>query len=330
MSFPFSRMNDRHFAPDWSGEVFTCDIDRTYLATRFSSLKGLARIPVEFAIDKRDIEGMVALLKETRRGPGRQSRSTPLYFISASPSQLRGVIQRKMLLDGLEYDGTTFKDWGKVIRSLRLRRLKEQVGYKLSALLAGRADLPVGAKEVLIGDDLESDALTFSLYADLLARRIPDSESWRLLVRHGVAPDDATEIRASLASIPPVDAVRRILIRLEKSLEAEAMLEFAPHLAACWGAFQMAACLWDQGSIALEGVRRVAQDMVERGTAPHELGHRLQDCARRGLISSGHAVELRDSLAEAGLVLIDLALPEMDPRWSSSSRATWTPVRWTS
>jgi hypothetical protein len=97
--FPNNRVNERTFAAGWSGEVVVCDIDRTYLATRFSTLKGLARIPFEFAVDKQDIDGIVVLLREVRRGPAPESRSTPLYFISASPAQLRPVIQRKMLLD---------------------------------------------------------------------------------------------------------------------------------------------------------------------------------------------------------------------------------------
>ena len=141
MPFPIDRVNERSFDPAWSGEVFICDIDRTYLYTRFSSLKGLASIPFEFAIDKQDIEGMTPLLREIRRGPERRSRNTPLYFVSASPAQLRPVIQRKMLLDGLEFDGTIFKDWLGCVTSLRLRRLKEQLGYKLTALLLQRSEL---------------------------------------------------------------------------------------------------------------------------------------------------------------------------------------------
>ena len=38
MAFPVDKQNERCFEPAWCGEVFVCDIDRTYLATRFSSL----------------------------------------------------------------------------------------------------------------------------------------------------------------------------------------------------------------------------------------------------------------------------------------------------
>jgi len=51
----------------------------------------------------------------------------------------------------------------------RFRNLREQVGYKLTELLAGRRDTPVTADEILFGDDWESDPLIYSLYADVVA-----------------------------------------------------------------------------------------------------------------------------------------------------------------
>ena len=183
---PIDRLNQREYPEGWVGDVFVCDIDRTYLATRFSSLKGMARIPFEFAVDKVAIDGMTTLLKEVRRGPDEMSRQTPLYFVSASPAQLRPVIERKMLLDGLEFDGTTFKDWVRVVFSGRLKRFREQLGFKLTALLSARGDLPAGARETLIGDDHESDALAFVIYADVIAGRLRGDALLQTLERHGV------------------------------------------------------------------------------------------------------------------------------------------------
>src|SRR5690606_1970579 len=129
-----------------------------------------------------------------RRGPGAERRDTPLYFVSASPAQLRPVIERKMMLDGIGFAGTTFKNWVGVFRKLRLRRLREQIGFKLTALLAGRAELPRGAIESLVGDDLETDPVTFALYADVLAGRIPVHDLPRILQRNGVMEGDAQAI----------------------------------------------------------------------------------------------------------------------------------------
>ena len=49
-------------------QMVICDIDKTYLNTRFSTWRGLARIPFEWAIDKAPISGMVPLLRGLRRG----------------------------------------------------------------------------------------------------------------------------------------------------------------------------------------------------------------------------------------------------------------------
>ena len=335
--FPISRINERTFTPTWSGEVFVCDIDRTYLATRFSSLKGLARIPFEFAIDKQDIDGMVVLLREVRRGPATESRSTPLYFVSASPAQLRPVIERKMLLDELEFDGTTFKDWVGVLASVRPRRLREQLGFKITALLDGRRELPRAAVETLLGDDLETDALAFALYADLLAGRLTPEQVQRAVVGQGVATDDARAIADLHRTLiqpgaAPLAGVRRGYIRMERHATPETFLDYAPHLRACRGALQIALGLWDQGSISQEGVVRVVEDLASRGWSSETLGERLHDACRRGLLGPAHAVALRDELAARMMVSAGLELPAIDARWASAARVDptrpWTPERY--
>jgi len=327
MTFPLSSVNERTFSPGWSGEVFVCDIDRTYLYTRFSSLQGLAQIPFEFAIDKRDIEGMAPLLREIRRGPGHESRHTPLYFISASPAQLRPVIQRKMLLDGLEFDGTVFKDWLGVLASFRLRRLKEQLGFKLTALLLHRAELPEGAHEVLIGDDMESDALTFTLFADAVARRIPDDRLLQVLLHHGVGLEDARAICELRSDLPATDAVKRAYIRMERHASPDAFREYWPHVAICLGAFQMALCLWHEGSISHEGVERVAADLLSHGHAPTDLADRLVDACRRGLLAREAGLRLREQLGP-DILPEGAPLPEVAPEWVvPQGHGRWTPAR---
>ena len=104
------RSNDRELPSDYRGDVLFWDIDQTYLDTRFSSLQGLLRIPLEIALDKAAIPGAAPLLRALRRGPGAKSALVPLYFVSGSPHQLRRAVERKMLLDGGEQDDITFKD----------------------------------------------------------------------------------------------------------------------------------------------------------------------------------------------------------------------------
>jgi hypothetical protein len=327
MSYPIERHSDRALGAEWHGEVFVCDIDRTYLATRFSSLRGLARIPFEFAIDKREIDGMVALLKEVRRGPNRHSRSTPLYFVSASPAQLRPVIERKMLLDGLEFDGTTFKDWVGVLRQLRPSRLREQLGFKLTALLAGRAELPAGAQEVLIGDDLENDVLAFALYADLLARRLSREQALRVMRGQGVLRDDALAICA--AAQRARGQVRAGFIRMERFSEPEAFVAYAPHLAACRSPFQMALGLFEAGSVGLAGVERVGQDLRGRGISMARITFELVDAVQRGLMSAAQGAVAAQALSRAEMPVSLPATLVMKASWAAAfgraGEEPWTP-----
>jgi len=326
VSFPVDRVDNRVFADGWAGTVVICDIDRTYLNTRFSSLKGMARIPVEFAVDKRDIAGMVPLLQELRRGPAADSRFTPLYFLSASPPQMRSVLERKMLMDGIEHDGTTFKDWPAVLRSGKLRRFKEQLGFKITALLHGRMALPRGAREVLIGDDLESDPLAFALYADILAGRVPLEGLPRLLTGLGVGRQDAWGIADLKRMLPDVDGVQRAFIRLERN-EPEALHAFFPGVLPCRDAFQMALAMHADGMLSTAGVARVGRGVADRGASAVDLAARLTEAVRHGYLPPDRARELGPLLEQADLLDPAPPIPAPDTLWGTrlaASRA-WTP-----
>jgi hypothetical protein len=132
------RSQERRYRADEQPHVFVWDIDKTYLETRFSSWRGLLAIPFELAVDKVAARGAVELLRALREGPNpHQPRLAPLYFISGSPKQLRRVIEQKMMLDGIQADGMTFKDqWG-LLRRGRPQAILEQVGYK-AFLLVGQ------------------------------------------------------------------------------------------------------------------------------------------------------------------------------------------------
>ena len=331
MAFPIDRASYRTLDPNWEGQVFIADIDRTYLSTRFSSLRGMARIPFEGAAQKRDIEGMARLIREIRRGPGERSRDTPLYFVSASPKQLRPVIERKMGLDGISFDGTTFKDWGRVLRRAKFKRLKEQVGFKMTALMTGRAATPEGAQEILLGDDLETDPVTYAIYADALAGRIPIRDLTRVLRLNGVGEGDAEDIMRLRRDLKPGRGVLRALIRLERHTDTDDFLEFGPGVIGCTGAFQMAAALWKLGSISLAGVGRVVVELVGRGVGTESIAQRLEDLARRALISADETAELAERLRYHGVLERSIHPPDPDPKWERVWRRdperVWTPAR---
>jgi hypothetical protein len=330
--FPIHRANYRTLDPDFTGQVFVADIDRTYLATRFSSLSGMARIPFERAEEKRDIDGMARLFREIRMGPAEQTRDTPLFFVSASPYQLRPVIERKMVLDGIGFDGTTFKDWSGVVKRMRLHRLREQIGFKLTALVAHRADMPEGAEEVLIGDDLENDPLTYSLYADMLARRIPSSDVERILAMNGVLPGDARDIARSVRDLKPGRGVLRACIRLERFSDPDDFVSYGPGIVPCKSAFQMSVALWRIGSISRAGIGRVAHELVGRGSAPERMTEQLGDLVRLALLPPGEARELAAELAEKNVLALPFEPGSPDPKWvklqARDHARLWTPPRY--
>ena len=327
--YPIDRASYRTLDPDWEGEVVIADIDRTYLATRFSSMKGMLRIPFERAAQKRDIEGMARLLRELRRGPGRITRDTPLFFLSASPKQLRPVIERKMGLDGISFDGTTFKDWGRVFRGGRPKRIKEQIGFKLTALLTSRSHMPLGAREVLLGDDLETDPITYGLYADVLAGRIPTSDLARVLRRNGVGHADAAHIERIRRDLQPGSGVLRAFIRLERHEDSDDFLQFGPGVVGCRGAFQMAVVHWRMGLVSLSAVGRVAAALAARKVSPDSLGRRMHDLRRRAMIDADEVPQVLETVREHGVDLGEQSMPEPDARWVDvwhrPKDRVWTP-----
>ncbi|HEY3356708.1 MAG TPA: phosphatase domain-containing protein [Polyangia bacterium] len=298
--YPLDRTAERELDPRYQGPVVVCDIDKTYLATNFESLKGLLAIPFELAVDKRAIPGMGALLREVRRGPGSRSRLTPLYFVSASPPQLRRILQKKMLLDGVEYDGVTFKDQLRILRHGEVGRLREHLSFKLTALLLYHTELPAGAREILIGDDTESDALCYTIFGDAVAGRLRGDALAALLVRRGVGPADAAAITARVDALAPRDSVEHIYIHLEKRTPPEDLLGFA-RLTATRNALQLALDLWGRQHLGLAAVPRVAAALRQTGVQLAELVATVLDARARGLVDGAGAAAAAAALAEAGL-----------------------------
>jgi len=277
--YPLSVVDNRSLERDFRDAVFIWDIDKTYLATRFSSAKYMARIPLEFAIDKRSIPGMPEILRGLRRGPGPRFACAPLYFVSASPPQLRNVIERKMMLDAVDFDGITFKDWASTLRQLRPGRLKDQVGFKISALLDGRRRRPL-AREYLFGDDFEKDAEAYSLYARILSGELQGDDLSSHLREQGVAEDDILCIRESRQRLGgELGGVERVFIHLERGSPPERFSALAPLVVPVRGAFQMSLALF-------------ALDLVDERTVA-EAAHALRS------LSVFQRLDLDDVIADA-------------------------------
>lgn len=283
--YPLSIRNDRILPPDYGGPAYVWDVDKTYLATHFSSWRGLLRIPLEFAVDKVAIPGMPEVLRGLRRGAGEGVACHPIFFISASPPFLRGAIEGKMLEDGVEYDGITFKDWVGAILRLTPGRILDQLGFKTAALLRGRADRP-GATEFLFGDDYERDAQAFSLYARWINGEADAAELETSLNGGGVAREDVRIILDMAEQVPRVRGrVEKIFIHLEKRTPPEAFAGLAPYLLPVRGAYQMALALRETGAVdelTVDAVRQVL--FAQKGFRHSEFLELEEDAQKRGII----------------------------------------------
>lgn len=227
--YPMLRIAHRSVDADYCGPVFVWDLDKTYLDTRFSQLRHLVKIPLEFGVDKRAVPGTPALLHGLRDGPGGRAHR-PLFFVSASPYQLHRTIARKMLLDGVEFDGITYKDPLRVLLRGHVGELKHQLGFKLSALLLLFRDLSAGSEIYLFGDDAEQDALVYCLFADVAAGRLRGRRLADTLTRLGVRAPYQGALVALCGTLPAREAVSGVYIHLVRCPDGSSVRDFGPRV----------------------------------------------------------------------------------------------------
>jgi hypothetical protein len=144
-----------------------CDIDKTYIETRFESAMSMLKLAFENADQKQTVTGAPIALLAARWGeiygddPDILSEPRPLHFLSASPPQLRRVIRSKLAMDGMDWTSDTFKNQAYNIKMGRLRFLKQHVAYKTATILTHVSKAPEGTRFVLIGDNAELDAVIY-------------------------------------------------------------------------------------------------------------------------------------------------------------------------
>jgi hypothetical protein len=142
-----------------------CDIDKTYIETRFESAVGMIKIAFEDSDAKIAVNGAPLALMAARWGAAFEGEDVlgprPLHFLSASPPQLRRVIRDKLAKDGLDWTSDTFKNQAYNLKMGRLKLLKQHVAYKTATILNHMAKAPPKSKFILIGDNAELDAFIY-------------------------------------------------------------------------------------------------------------------------------------------------------------------------
>ena len=146
----------------------------------------------------------------------------PVTFLSGSPNFFKMVLEQKAHLDGIAQDGVVLKPFKDIIASKLsdvdlggvVPALEEQVGYKLTALLRLRLEVPADTREILMGDDSEADAVAYLLYHQLTSRQLTTEALMARLDSIGVdatwkalAADLAPKVVAVLPARAPVSAI---------------------------------------------------------------------------------------------------------------------------
>lgn len=286
---------------DYAADVFVWDLDKTYLRTKFESFKDLVRAAREKAVDKVAFPGAAPLLRSLRRGPNGVKR--PIYFVSASPPQIRAKIEEKFALDGVEVDGIYFKDNMRNLRPGRFGRLREQVGYKMLALLDLRAHLPSNSYETMFGDDAETDAAIYSMFSEIMEGRLANWPLYEFLVKQGVFRDEALKVAWRARHIFHKSAPRRVFITVHGRLDPRYFRRYGNRVTGTRTYFQTALALCAEKLIAIEDVAMVADELLGRGGMTRfELSQQLEDLRRQAVLTTTDARVFETRLAELKVV----------------------------
>ena len=276
------------------------DLDKTYLRTEFDTFRDLVRTALERPDEKRTNPGAATLLREMVR------TGISVHILSGSPEQMRRRLEDKLRLDGIKWDSFTLKPNLTNLLKLRFRAMRDQLGYKLHALLdAGTRATPPAPddpdirKETLFGDDAEADAFVYSLYADVVAGRVEDETLLRICSRGNMYEDVIESITASLQRMTREDAVERILIHLERQTPPDDFIPYGKRAVPFYNYFQAALVVHEDGRIPAEAVLRVAVELVVQHRFDGDaLARSYLDLARRGHLRGIGAEALVEALED--------------------------------
>ncbi len=305
------------------------DLDKTYLRTEFDTLRDMVATAFERPDQKRTNPGASTLLREMVRSGIR------VHILSGSPEQMRRRLEDKLRLDGVTWDTFTLKPNLQNLLRLRFRAVRDQLGYKLPALLRARAALHVGGEEIgpretLFGDDAEADAYVYSLYADILAGRVAEDMLLRVLQRGRLYDDVVAASLSAARTIEHGDVVERILIHLERQTPPDDFRRYGPRIVPFYNYLQAAFVLHEDARLGADAVLRVALELVtEHRFDSDALARSYLDLARRGHLRGTRIEALENALSSwlaQGPLRAENELRAMVnrlPSLSGEARARW-------
>lgn len=285
-------------------EVFVWDLDKTYLDTHWGTVKEVWRTAVEKAFQKQNIPGTASLVRAIKEYwvEERGRSAFPIFFITASPPQMESKIREKLEIDTILPLGGFYKDNLKNLKPGRLWRLTQQVGFKLQALLQLRLRLRDDVRQILWGDDSESDAIIYSLYSDVCSRRWSEKDLLAILRGLHVVGAQTETILDLQDQIPQGDPVEKIYINLATDTDPEYYLKFGRRVIPSTNSFQTALDLFQDHRLKTEQVIHVAQDMLMNyGFTQDELQSSFDNLVRRRILSDETVANILPALQEQKL-----------------------------
>lgn len=273
--------------------VYVWDLDKTYLDTNITSLRGLFRTIREKAFQKKNIPGSATLVRALIQNKKDLNPDFPLYFITASPPQMERKIKAKLEIDGILPFGAFFKDNLKNLKPNRFRRLTQQIGFKLQALLQLRCKLKEDVQQILWGDDSETDALIYSLYSDICSERIEGHELMSLLESLNVMPSQVKMILDLKLKISKFDPVHKIYINLATDTDPDYYTKFGRRTIPTYNTFQVALDLFQDKRISAQTLTGIAQVLISGyAFSREEILWSLEDLIQRNILNQKTVEEI--------------------------------------
>ncbi len=271
------------------------DLDKTYLQTEFDTLRDLLKTAFERADEKRTTPGASTLIREMVHA------GSAVHILSGSPEQMRRRLEAKLRLDGVSWDSFTLKPNLRNLFRFRFRAIRDQLGYKLPALLQARAEESrlhgASRLETLFGDDAEADAFVYALYADIVAGRVGEELLIQVCERGRMYTDDIASVLRYARMIEPADIVERVLIHLDRQVPPDKFYAYGPRLVPFYNYLQAALVLYEDGRLPARAVLRVAVELVvQHHFDADALARSYLELVRRGHMQGFGLEGLRDEL----------------------------------